>query len=73
MGAHRSETSKLQHLLDSRLRDGGEVISLKQLTKFYPPGRFLVLISVKGWVDSKAIVRLEGLGQLKHVWAAHEK
>jgi hypothetical protein len=31
-----------------------------------PPGKFLVLISLRGSVDSRAIVRLQGLGQLKN-------
>jgi hypothetical protein len=32
----------------------------------YTPGRFVVLISVKGTVDPRAIVGLEGLDQLKN-------
>jgi hypothetical protein len=30
-----------------------------------PPGRFLVLFSIGGWVDPRSIVRLKGFGQLK--------
>jgi hypothetical protein len=48
------------HFPDSRLADGGEVVGLTHRPSFILrkiPG-FLVLISVRGSVDSRAIVRL---------------
>jgi hypothetical protein len=46
-GPYGCETSKLPHFLDNQLTDGGEVVSLTRQLLF-PPGRFLVLISVRG-------------------------
>jgi hypothetical protein len=42
------ETSRLPDFPDNRLTDGGEVISLTRRGRLLPPGRFLVLISVRG-------------------------
>jgi hypothetical protein len=62
-GPEGCETSTLPQFLDNQLTDDGEVLSLTRRPLFPPPRRFLVLISVTGCVDPRAIVRLEG--QLK--------
>jgi hypothetical protein len=49
MEAHRGcETLRVPQYLDKRLTDGGKVVSLTRRPRFTPPGRFLVLISVRG-------------------------
>jgi hypothetical protein len=64
-GPQGCETSRFPHFLDNRLTDGGEVVVLRA-GRSSPQGKFLVHISVQGWVDPRAIVRLEGLGQFKN-------
>jgi hypothetical protein len=41
------EMSRFPHFLKNRLTDGGEVVILMRLPPFTPPGRFLILISVR--------------------------
>jgi hypothetical protein len=50
------------HILDSKLTDGGVVVSLPRRRPLFP-GRFLVLISVK--MNPGAIMLLDGLGKTK--------
>jgi hypothetical protein len=44
-------------LLDNWLADGGKVVGLNTQAALYLPGRFLVLFSVRGWLDARAVVR----------------
>jgi hypothetical protein len=46
------------HFINNWLKDGGEFEALRA-GRLLPPGSFLVLISVRGRVDPRAIVRLE--------------
>jgi hypothetical protein len=62
---HRVEILRLPHFLDNWLTDGGEVVSFMHPPPF-SPRIVLVLTSVRGWVDLKATVRLEGLDQLNN-------
>jgi hypothetical protein len=64
-GPYSYETTRLQHFLDNRLTDGDKFVSPTHRPLFTSPGRFLVHISVRDWVDPRAMVRLGGVGQLK--------
>jgi hypothetical protein len=47
------------------VHEGGKIVSPTHRPPLPPQEIFLVLILVRGWVNSKVIVRIEGLGQLK--------
>jgi hypothetical protein len=53
------EALRLPHCLDNPLKDAGKPLQ---------SGRFLLVIPVKGWVNPRAIAKLEGLSQLKIQW-----
>jgi hypothetical protein len=61
------ETSRLPHFLDNRLTDGGEV-SLTHLPPF-TPGRFLVLISIRGWVEPQGHI---AAGRIRSIEKSNE-
>jgi hypothetical protein len=56
---------RIPHFLGNRLTDGGEV-SLTHRPRSTPQKHFLVPISVRGRVNSRAIVWLDGFGKLKN-------
>jgi hypothetical protein len=39
-------------------------LSALRAGRHLPPGRYMILISVRGWIDSRATVRNEGLGNI---------
>jgi hypothetical protein len=66
-GSHGCETSGLTHFLYTIGSQMAVRLSALRADRPLPPGRFLVLISVRGRVDTMVIVRLEGLDQLKNL------
>jgi hypothetical protein len=60
-----SRMSRISHFIDSRLTDGSEVVRSTLRLRFTPQKYFLVAISVRGWVNFRVRMRLEGLSKLE--------
>jgi hypothetical protein len=58
--------------LDNRFTDSGKVVSLMSRPPFIPQEYSRYSFLFRGWVDPRAIVRLEGLGQLKKMQWPHQ-
>jgi hypothetical protein len=56
---------RITHFLGNRFTDGGVVLSLTRRQRFISQKDYLLLICVRRGVNSRAIVRREGLGKLK--------
>jgi hypothetical protein len=49
------------------------MLSALRAGRHLPARRFLVIISVRGWVDPRVIVQLDGLGRLKNTQWPHRE
>jgi hypothetical protein len=55
---------RLPHFLDDRLTDGGEVVSFTRQPSF-TSNKIPGIISVTDFIDLRALLQVEGLGELK--------
>jgi hypothetical protein len=63
-GPQGCKASRLPHFLQTIGSQMAVRLLALRAGHLYPPGKFLVPIFVRSWVDPRAIVQLEGLGKL---------